>query len=135
MVKVCIELNDQEFEDISKKINLINHKNEIMNQHQNYTVEDFVIGAIVDKLSFLNNIVSNQQSIIQDKLQINNQFKEVAKERNIKQVDICKKTGISKAMLSQVFNNKVNITMDTFFKVWIALECPPIQNCFKTGEK
>lgn len=61
---------------------------------------------------------------------IKNRFKEIMKQKNIKQVQIHRDTGISESNLSQLLNNKnPTMTLDSFLRIWIALDCPPIADC------
>jgi len=135
MVKIIVELDEKKYQQISDTVNMINQRNKLLKKEDRYTIEHFIIGSTMDKLDLLDNIVSNQQHNIDEKVQLLNSFKQIAQEKGIKQVDICKKLGISKGLLSQIFSNKVNMSMETFFKIWIALECPPIQSCFTFKEK
>ncbi|KAA9014888.1 helix-turn-helix domain-containing protein [Niallia endozanthoxylica] len=61
---------------------------------------------------------------------IKNRFKEIMKQKGIKAVQIHRDTGISESNLSQLLNNKnLNMTLDSFLRIWLALDCPPIADC------
>ena len=53
------------------------------------------------------------------------------KQKRIKAVEIHRSTGISESNLSQLLNNKnLNMTLDSFLRIWLALDCPPIARLF-----
>lgn len=135
MEKVILEFPVSKLGQIKQLVEWNNYSDELMSTNKQYTVDDFIIGATLEKLDFFNNIVINDQRNIDINHKLVNRFKTIASERDIKQVDICKRIGISKATLSQVFNNKISINMELFFKIWICLKCPPMNECFDFTEK
>ncbi len=60
-----------------------------------------------------------------------NRFKEIAADQNVSQRDVVRMTGINQSSVSQIFNNRneSNPRLDTFFKIWVVLKCPPINQC------
>ncbi|QGS68192.1 hypothetical protein CV093_04885 [Oceanobacillus sp. 143] len=77
-------------------------------------IEDFIKGAAISKLLDLETLSPLLNSREVESLEIKNRFKDIAKEKKIKQVDICEKTGLKKANLSLIFNNEKTLRADTF---------------------
>lgn len=100
------------------------------------TLEHLIKDAIADYLAVVTPSTKEEQSYIRTlivdnkRYAIKNRFKEIMLQKGIKQVKIHQDTGISESNLSQILNNKnLNITLDSFLRIWMALGCPPIADC------
>ncbi len=137
MKEIKIQITDEKYEQISELVNIENFLNIKLppKQDKKRTEEDFVKGLV----NFYLRDLSGVESLVklaglndtENHPRYHNHFKEIAKAQNISQRDIIRMTGIQQSSLSQIFNNKweSNPRLDTFFKIWVALECPPITQC------
>lgn len=130
-MKITIDIDDQFYDEISNLVKWVNMDELIGNRRKasNYTIEDFIKGVLISEMEILNNLLSPVSQNVLESSNLKNNFKEIAKRKNIRQVDICNKLGIHKSNLSAVFNNKDQPRLETFFKIWAILECPPIHKC------
>jgi DNA-binding Xre family transcriptional regulator len=104
--------------------------------NQEKSIERIIKAAIANYLDVMVPIPEQDKQYIQTlivdgpKYAIKNRFKEIMKQKGIKAVQIHRDTGISESNLSQLLNNKnLNMTLDSFLRIWIALDCPPIADC------
>src|SRR3954466_14839633 len=104
--------------------------------NQEKTIERIIKSAIADYLDVMSPIPDQEKLYIKTllvddtKYAIKNRFKEIMKQKGIKAVKIHRDTGISESNLSQILNNKnINMTLDSFLRIWFALDCPPIGDC------
>ncbi|PAV30087.1 hypothetical protein CIL05_09435 [Virgibacillus profundi] len=130
-MKIEIEMKDETYEKIKNMVDWINLDNSFRGKSDTpeAKIEDFIKGAAISKLLDVETLSPLLNSREVDSLEIKNRFKDIAKEKKIKQVDICKKTGLKKANLSLIFNNEKTLRADTFFAIWLILGCPPIHEC------
>ena len=130
-MRIEIEMKDETYEKIKNVIDWINLDNSFRGRSDTpeAKIEDFIKGAAISKLLDVEAMspVLNSEGL--DSLEVKNRFKDIAKEKKIRQVDICKRTGLKKANLSLIFNNEKTLRADTFFAIWLALGCPPIHEC------
>ncbi|WP_405099866.1 helix-turn-helix domain-containing protein [Oceanobacillus sp. FSL H7-0719] len=130
-MRIGIEMKDETYEKIKNMVDWINLDNSFRgrNDTPEAKIEDFIKGAAISKLLDIEAMTPLLNTSSGDDLVIKNRFKEIAKQKKIKQVDICKRTGIKKANLSLIFNNEKTLRADTFFAIWLTLGCPPIHEC------
>lgn len=130
-MRIGIEMKDETYEKIKNMVDWINLDNSFRgrNDTPEAKIEDFIKGAAISKLLDIEAMAPLLNSSSGDDLVIKNRFKVIAKQKKIKQVDICKRTGIKKANLSLIFNNEKTLRADTFFAIWLTLGCPPIHDC------
>ncbi|MBP2076851.1 helix-turn-helix domain-containing protein [Oceanobacillus polygoni] len=130
-MRIEIEMKDETYEKIKNMIDWINLDNSFRgkNDTPEAKIEDFIKGAAISKLLDVETMSPLLNSREVESLEIKNRFKEIAKEKKMKQVDICKRTGLKKANLSLIFNNEKTLRADTFFAIWLTLGCPPIHEC------
>lgn len=130
-MRIEIEMKDETYEKIKNVIDWINLDNSFRGRSDTpeAKIEDFIKGAAISKLLDVEAMspVLNSEGL--DSLEVKNRFKDIAKEKKIRQVDICKRTGLKKANLSLIFNNEKTLRAETFFAIWLALGCPPIHEC------
>ncbi|WP_339229071.1 helix-turn-helix domain-containing protein [Oceanobacillus sp. FSL K6-2867] len=130
-MRIEIEMKDETYEKIKNVIDWINLDNSFRGKSDTpeAKIEDFIKGAAISKLLDVESMSPLLNSKVEDGLEIKNRFKAIAKEKKIKQIDICKRTGLKKANLSLIFNNEKTLRADTFFAIWLTLGCPPIHDC------
>lgn len=129
MKEIKIYFTDEEFKQIKNYIDWVNLDNFIEMREKNYTVEDFVQGSALIQIETIDQFLNNRNININEKSKMKNRFKEIAKKRNIRQIDICKKLNLEKSHISSIFNNRHQPSTELFFKIWILLKCPPIHQC------
>jgi DNA-binding XRE family transcriptional regulator len=61
---------------------------------------------------------------------LKNRIREILKEKDLKQLDLCALTGIDKTNISLIINNKHQPSLDLFLRIWVALDYPPIEDIF-----
>jgi DNA-binding Xre family transcriptional regulator len=108
-------------------------------EHREINIERIIKAAIADYIDvmspFSDEEITSLKSLIfetnsEKPYAIKNRFKEIMKQKGIKAVQIHRDTGISESNLSQLLNNKnLNMTLDSFLRIWLALDCPPIADC------
>lgn len=128
MKKIEININDDTYAKLSEIVNWLNLDNKIQNIDDRYTIEDFVLGAAHNQSKMVEEYLIKPYDI-EKKPVFKNRFKEIAKERGVRQVDICNKLGVQKSNLSHIFSNAIQPRSELFFKIWVLLGCPPIHEC------
>lgn len=124
MKKITIELDGTQYQQLNDLINWINLDNQFTQNKTNHTIEEFIKGAAISKLDEANRILFQSNGT-----KMKNKFKQIAKERKIKQADIVRLLDINKSTLSLIFNNENQPRSDIFFKIWAILGSPPIHKC------
>ena len=104
--------------------------------NQEKPIERVIKSAIADYFDVMTPLSEKEKTFIKTllvddhKYAIKNQFKEIMRQKRVKAVKIHRDTGISESNLSQILNNKnINMTLDSFLRIWLALDCPPIGDC------
>jgi hypothetical protein len=133
-IPVTIHLKPSTIERLNKVTTYLSFK------HQDeQTLERTIRAAIADYLEIMDPISPEEIHTLRSLLfqprtekpyALKNHFKEIMKLKGIKAVDIHRLTEISESNLSQVLNNKtLNMSVDYFLRIWLALNCPPIGDC------
>lgn len=123
--EIKLTIDDATYDKIDNYIKWINMEDHLENNESKNTIDDFIIGSVkyyLEELAYFSRFKNPD-------LKMKNRLKVVAKERGIKQSDVCRETGIKKANISLIFNNKHQPSSEVFFRIWIALKCPPINKC------
>lgn len=128
MKKILVELEEEHYKQLNDLINWINMENKFSHKDMQHNIEDFAKGAVISKLKEMDNLIQN---LFSDNYlpAMKNNFKKIAKTKNIKQADISRIANINKSTLSLVFNNELQPRTENFFKIWVLLGCPPIGYC------
>ena len=136
-VYFTISVNKETANQIREYANFINIKRKLRNKKLPYVTEEDVIKAGISHLfSFIETyyeFVENEKTEapqLQLKAKIKNRFREIAHEQGLDQSAIVKLTGINPANISRIFNNGNQPSIDYFFRIWIALDRPPIDDIF-----
>lgn len=127
---IPLRIDVETYERIRQFVQWVNYDNAIEGNQTNYTVDEFIRGASLSQLEFVENFIDKGMKSVSGKSTFKNRFKEIAKERNVRQVDICNALEIEKSYLSIIFNNKHQPNAELFFKIWLILKCPPIHQTF-----
>lgn len=128
MKKVTIEIETEDFNKIHDLLIWLNVRKGIKNNRTDYTLEDFAKGALLSRLEEMEKLISGTfaENV---SYPMKNNFKLIAKERNITQADVSRIANINKSTLSLIFNNELQPRSENFFKIWIVLGSPPIHEC------
>lgn len=133
MKEIKIIISDKNYQRIDNLITWINTRDLLLNNNKEddyRSVESFIKGAGIFMIEQIENINPTVPTPLRSETKFRNRFKEIAKERGIRQTDICNALGIEKSYLSTIFNNKNQPNAELFFKIWVILRCPPIYNTF-----
>src|SRR5699024_6098718 len=137
MKEITIRLKDDTYEhlkELTELENLINRHRD-KNRDDNYQIEDFVVGCIIDKMEQINHfrpinplIEHGSQSVIK------NRFKEIAKQKDIYIKDIAEQLDMKLLNVSKIVNNFTQRRLKLFIKIWMVLGCPPLHQCIYLEE-
>lgn len=96
-------------------------------KHNHQTIEDFIVGCVCHYLRALKyQIDLSGLNDLGKPYRLKNNIKELMDKRGIIPADLSKETGISPSNISLILNNKNQPSLDYFFRIWIALKCPPL---------
>ena len=132
-----VPINLQIKENLIKKAEEVvaykNYQNKIYhNLDADYTVEHLIVGALaneIERINKFNDLISHTGlSDLGKPYKLKNTFKNLLKQRDIKQIDLATDTGIDKGNLSLILNNKTQPSLDYFLRIWITLGCPPMED-------
>lgn len=133
LISVTINLKPQTVERLEKICQYLNFR-----RKKDHSLEYIIKASIADYLTLMNLKTESQKANIRNLIMeaerkpyaIKNYFKEIMWQKGMKAVDLHRETDISESNLSQVLNNKnLNMSLDTFLRIWLALDCPPIGEC------
>ncbi|TFJ93275.1 helix-turn-helix domain-containing protein [Lentibacillus salicampi] len=137
MKELTIRLKDETYDqlkELTELENLINRHRDI-NRGDNYRMEDFVVGSVIDKLEQIshfkqiNPFIENTHYPV-----IQNRFKEIATQKGMYIKDIAAQLGMKAPNISKIFNNASQPRLELFIKIWIVLGCPPLHQCLYLEE-
>lgn len=135
--KVTIFLND---ELVSEITNIVEHRNKRIlldkEKKKATSIEEFVTGSVIQVLKWLRS--QDNASGIGDlgrPYRLKNHFKNILKKKEWTQKQLANKTGIDPSNISIILTNRSQPSLDYFLRIWIALECPPINECLSREEE
>ena len=130
MEKVEIFLYKETIEEIRSIVHYENYKNQIHNQMDRpttNTIEDFITGCINFYLSEIKkNVIIAGFDDLGKPYRLKNRFKDILDKKNMRQKDLADKTNIDPASISMIMKNKSQPSLDYFLRIWIALDCPSL---------
>lgn len=122
---------------IKEYAQFLNAKNKFRQKRLPIITEEDIIKSAIDHLFVF---IETYYDFVEDektenlklelKAKIKNRLREITMEQGLDQSAISKLTGIEPANISRVFNNRNQPSIDYFFRLWIALERPPIDDIF-----
>jgi DNA-binding Xre family transcriptional regulator len=130
--KVNLFLSEELVNKVSAYVGIENQKNSLWRQERrNYIQEtDFIAGIIID---FFDEIESNSVSSGFDDLgkpfRLQNNFKEIALKKGMTQKQVADLTNIDPGNISRIWKNQSQPSLDYFLRIWICLNCPPLNKC------
>jgi|GEM_PF-1406447 len=126
--EIVIHLKEDIIKDIELLVIYQNAKTLLFHESKNtHTVEDFVVGCIHHYIERVKDQID--LSGINDlgkPYRLQNKFKEFMDKKGVSQAMLSERTGIGASNLSLIMKNKNQPSLDYFFRIWIALECPPL---------
>ncbi|MDQ0339268.1 DNA-binding XRE family transcriptional regulator [Caldalkalibacillus uzonensis] len=72
--------------------------------------------------------ISKVQCSLGTSFPLKNKIKAYIKQKGISASSLADKAGISKGTLSDILNNKHQPSLDTFLRLYVALDCPPLDD-------
>lgn len=129
--KVTIFLNDNLYKEILDIIEYRNKRIIVDNEEKKATsIEEFATGSIIQVLKWLKN--EDSLAGIDDlgkPYRLKNRFKEIAEKKRLRGKDLAELTNIHQGNISIIFTNRSQPSLDYFLRIWIALGCPPLNEC------
>lgn len=127
--EIVIHLKEDAVKDIELIVLFQNVKNILFhNEPNSKSVEEFVTGCIYHYIKRIK--YQLDLSGINDlgkPYRLQNKFKEYMDKKGISQAMLSEKTGIGASNISLIIKNKNQPSLDYFFRIWIALECPSLE--------
>jgi predicted transcriptional regulator len=94
-------------------------------------VEEFIKGAIIREIERVEQYHLIKDQIFNPNKKFQNKFETLRKEKGYTQTYLAEVTGMNQVTLSNIMNNKKQFRSDNFFKLWVAFQCPPIEECIE----
>lgn len=128
--QVKIYLKKEAIEQIQDVIEFKKVKDLLDKRESEYkSVEEFVVGCVYYYLKQIDSVedISNIRYLITEH-QLKNRFEELMIKKGWNQKELVERTGISAGNINNILKNKNQASIDNFFRIWIAFNCPPISN-------
>lgn len=128
-IKFTIEFSKERVNQIHDALNFTVYNNKFKNPKlpQDYNVEDFVTACVNVQIDLINTYYQHHEVVSSDKkYEVRNKFKSYMDIIDVKQKDLIEMTGINKSSVSQILSNKIQPSLETFLRIWIALGCPKL---------
>lgn len=101
-----------------------------------HTMEDFIVGCICHYLRTLKNQIDlSGLDDLGKPYRLKNKFKEYMDKKGIIPADLAKETGIGASNISLILKNKNQPSLDYFLRIWMALQCPPLDRILYREEE
>lgn len=130
--RIYIHLKKDVIKDIEKIIEYKDKRDFVFNKEENYTsVEKFIVGCVYYYLRQIKNI--EYLSGINDlgkPFRLENKIGELLELKRMTQKELSDLTGIAAPNINNFVKNKNQPSLDYFLRIWIALECPPLDWMF-----
>jgi DNA-binding Xre family transcriptional regulator len=134
--KVTFFLHDEEYKEIEKILHYRNSRIMALDlDKKSRSVEEFVKGCV---LHYLKQLRSQDSLAGIDDLgkpyRLKNRFKELTERKGLRGKDLAELTNIHQGNISIIFQNRSQPSLDYFLRIWIALGCPPLNECLYREE-
>lgn len=130
--KMEIYLKKETVEVIKRIVEFENTKNLLYKKERfsSYQIQDFIIGCVN---TYIKEIRSQEDHSGIEELsrpyRLKNRFKEISQTKGLSQEQVSELTGINPSNISVIFRNKSQPSLDYFLRLWITLDCPPLDKC------
>jgi len=135
--KIEIYLSESTIDQIQKIVNFKHAKDLLFYEDvKGVSVEKFIVGCVryyLKKIKHIEDLSGIDQ--LGKPFKIKNRIKEYITIHNISQQELAEMTKISPSNISLILSNKNQPSLDYFFRIWIALECPEIDWLFYRVEE
>jgi hypothetical protein len=134
--KISIFLNDELYNQVLQIVEYRNKRINLDNEDKKPTnIEEFITGSIMQSLKWINgqNVVAGMDDLGKP-YRLKNRFKAIAESKGLRGKDLAHMTNIHAGNISIIFSNRSQPSCDYFLRIWIALGCPPITECFYRTE-
>lgn len=136
--KICIIISEETDQFLNDVMKYENFRYRIKREGQLTTKEDIVKAALDHFLKDIGNfykkhIIESKENLNQS-VALKNRFKQLMEEKGLRQKDLSELTGIDKANLSNILNNKNQPGSDYFLRLWVSLDYPKIEDIFYREE-
>lgn len=137
LIEVTVKFNPKTYNEMLKAIRYQNLRNEFRkrNKPTDLDTEDFITGCVNLYLNQLK--TPHHLSGLSDlgrPYRLKNHFKQILKKKGMIQKDLADKTGIDPSNISIILSNRSQPSLDYFLRIWIALNCPPLNECLSREE-
>lgn len=129
--KVKIYLDDQTYKEICDLVEYKNKRIQFEKKDEKIrSIEEFVKGSALQVLKWIKN--ENEFAGMDDlgkPYRLENSFKKVMEDKGMRAKDLAELTNIHAGNISIILNNRSQPSLDYFLRIWIALGCPPMDEC------
>lgn len=129
--KITIFLNEELYKEVSKIVEYRNKRIIVDNEDKKATsIEEFVTGSVIQVLKWLKS--EDSLAGINDlgkPYRLKNKFKEIMESKGWRGKDLAELTNIHAGNISIILSNRSQPSLDYFLRIWIALGCPPLNEC------
>lgn len=129
--KITIFLNEDIYNEVNTIIEYRNKRIQFDKEDKKVTsIEEFVTGSVIQILKWLKDEESFAgMAELGKPYQLENSFKEIMTSKGMRGKELAEITNIHHGNISLILNNKNQPSLDYFLRIWIALGCPPLNEC------
>lgn len=126
-IEVKINIKKDVYQIIENIVTYKNFKDSFFDDiDTNVTVEGFIEGCVNYYLKQIQGNLNISGIDEMNRGQLKNKIDELLQQKKLSQKDLSILTGISPSNINNYIKNRNQPTLDHFFKIWFALECPPL---------
>lgn len=129
--KISIFLNEEYYKEIIDIIEYRNKRVQFDKENKKVTsIEEFITGSVIQVLKWLKD--EDSFAGLDDlgkPYRLQNNFKNILHEKRMRAKDLAELTNIHPGNISIILNNRNQPSLDYFLRIWIALGCPPLNEC------
>ncbi|MBT2724853.1 MULTISPECIES: helix-turn-helix transcriptional regulator [unclassified Bacillus (in: firmicutes)] len=129
--KITVFLNEEFYKEILDIIEYRNKRVQFDKEDKKVSsVEEFVTGSVIQVLKWLKG--EDSFAGIDDlgkPYRLENSFKKIMLDKGMRAKDLAEITNIHAGNISIILNNRSQPSLDYFLRIWIALGCPPLNEC------
>lgn len=129
--RFSIYLSDDVVDEINKIVEFRNRRISLDNEDKKpRTIEEFIKGSTIQNLKWLKaEEISAGLDDLGKPYRLKNNFKEIVKRKGWTQKQLADATNIDPSNISITLSNRSQPSLDYFLRIWIALGCPPLNEC------
>lgn len=129
--KVQIFLSEELYQKITNIIEYRNKRVQFDKEDKKVaSIEEFVKGSVIQVVKWIDHEDSFAgYDDLGRPFRLENSFKKIMEDKGMKGKELAEITGIHQGNISAILNNKNQPSLDYFLRIWIALGCPPLNEC------